>query len=593
MEGLLSASRPWFERLFIFQWRDGEPGPVYSGWGLVGSYIEGYRKKESFWTFQEEALQYLGEPGVAAPLFPAQGALNVPVSANLAWTAGRSAISHRVYFGSTASPPFLGQQSSTTYILPNLQYGAKYYWRVDEVSGTKVTKGTLWSFTVEENPVSISDVVVQVDPALPYFLRTVQGQGAARHAPINGVVSLGAGTAANSDAKWNAQEDYRSIAGLDVFTASGSENAPQATITVDQLKGGQTYAVYGRYVVNTTSSLVYGVQMALAGQTLQLFDRNTPGSTTLRSSAQWQERETFLGNATAAGGAISLLIDDGSIDGATAWSGVRLSLGGACTTPAAATSPNPSNNATGVTTAPTFSWAAASGATSYKIYRGTQATSLVLLGSTTGTSISAGTLSTGITYYWRVDSVNGCGTTTGGTWSFTTSAPIGPNQVEISVTPTIGTFLTTTAGASTSWSPAGSVLASSSNTDGKWWAQADYKSVIGWNVFSAAGAENAPKLSVTVSGLGSGRTYDVYGRYVSNAVSADFYGALMGLSSGFLTTYTNSTAGSQVLASSGNWRVREVLLGQAQAVGGSIVIYVDDNTMTGTAGWYGLRLVGQ
>ena len=94
-----------------------------------------------------------------------------------------------------------------------------------------------------------------------------------------------------------------------------------------------------------------------------------------------------------------------------------------CTLAAKASSPSPSNGAIGVSTSANLNWANASGASSYDVYFGTDSTpdSGELLDNTASSSWALGTLSENTTYYWRVDTKNACGTTTGDVWSFTTS----------------------------------------------------------------------------------------------------------------------------------------------------------------------------
>lgn len=87
--------------------------------------------------------------------------------------------------------------------------------------------------------------------------------------------------------------------------------------------------------------------------------------------------------------------------------------------PAQVTSPTPANNATNIPITTTLSWAPASGATSYDVYFGMSSPG-TLIGNQTGTTYTPATLSYGATYYWRIDSKNPAGTTTGNIWSFTT-----------------------------------------------------------------------------------------------------------------------------------------------------------------------------
>ncbi len=60
-------------------------------------------------------------------------------------------------------------------------------------------------------------------------------------------------------------------------------------------------------------------------------------------------------------------------------------------------------------------------ATTYDIYFGTDPNALVLLAADVATtSYAMPEIVWGETYYWRVDSTNDAGTTTGDVWSFTT-----------------------------------------------------------------------------------------------------------------------------------------------------------------------------
>jgi len=80
----------------------------------------------------------------------------------LSWKPGKSAVQHDIYFGdsledvNTASPTqdpgnvYQGQQDEETYSHGRLAFAQTYYWRVDEIAeDDTVTRGTVWSFTVE------------------------------------------------------------------------------------------------------------------------------------------------------------------------------------------------------------------------------------------------------------------------------------------------------------------------------------------------------------------------------------------------------------------------------------------------------------
>jgi len=86
-------------------------------------------------------------PGRATNPNPPDGATGIDVDADFTWTPGARATSHDVYFGTTNPPPFQCNQTGTTFDPGTMVYYAMYYWRIDEISSTGKTIGTIWSFT--------------------------------------------------------------------------------------------------------------------------------------------------------------------------------------------------------------------------------------------------------------------------------------------------------------------------------------------------------------------------------------------------------------------------------------------------------------
>ncbi|MFC1524889.1 hypothetical protein ACFL5I_00710 [Planctomycetota bacterium] len=87
--------------------------------------------------------------------------------------------------------------------------------------------------------------------------------------------------------------------------------------------------------------------------------------------------------------------------------------------PEPVTLPNPVDGAILVSLTPQLSWAAAARATSYDVYFGTS-DPLPYQTNITETSYNPGTLEPNTRYYWRIDSKNDVGPTTGDVWSFQT-----------------------------------------------------------------------------------------------------------------------------------------------------------------------------
>ncbi len=92
--------------------------------------------------------------------------------------------------------------------------------------------------------------------------------------------------------------------------------------------------------------------------------------------------------------------------------------------PGQASNPSPANGATSVNVDADLGWTAGSDATSHDVYFG-QSSPGTFQGNQAGTTFDPGTLANSTTYYWRIDSVNAVGTTTGNVWSFTTAASAG------------------------------------------------------------------------------------------------------------------------------------------------------------------------
>ena len=101
-------------------------------------------------------------PGAVGSLNPANGAVDVKMTAALSWTPADNAASHEMYFGTdkdavrsatTASAEYKGSKplGSESYNPGKLAWNTTYYWRVDEVDGLGgLSKGPLWSFTTAD-----------------------------------------------------------------------------------------------------------------------------------------------------------------------------------------------------------------------------------------------------------------------------------------------------------------------------------------------------------------------------------------------------------------------------------------------------------
>jgi hypothetical protein len=243
----LGQQHPYLERLFVFQWRDGNwPFPGQKGWGLASNVIEGFRPKKSFWAVQDLALQRLHLPGLASSPEPADGATNVPLTVPLAWLAGRGALSHRISLG-TESPAFQREQPGLTFpasAAPR-EHGRTYFWRVDEVGNGGSATGSLWRFTVEEDPAASIQVIVQVQEPMPFFLAVVQGLGRAECAPVRSLVLPGTPESL-AEGAWTVNAPAADL----TFLLPVGKTPDPLTITLSGLRPGEPYRVFGRFVTS-------------------------------------------------------------------------------------------------------------------------------------------------------------------------------------------------------------------------------------------------------------------------------------------------------------------------------------------------------
>jgi hypothetical protein len=77
--------------------------------------------------------------------------VGIKTVSELKWKSGVNAKSHKIYFGTQADQlPLLAEVKSSSYDeLPELEEGARYYWRVDEVwADDTVITGDVWGFTI-------------------------------------------------------------------------------------------------------------------------------------------------------------------------------------------------------------------------------------------------------------------------------------------------------------------------------------------------------------------------------------------------------------------------------------------------------------
>jgi len=149
----------------------------------------------------------LSLPLKASRPHPANGAVDVKHTPTLSWSAGQEAAQHDVYLGTdqdavanadTASAGiYRGRQAldATSYVPTEspLQWGATYYWRIDEVNGVDVWKGGLWRFTTA-NCLIVDDFEEYDDFCNRIFYKWKDGWGYSADTDCGVTASTGNGT---------------------------------------------------------------------------------------------------------------------------------------------------------------------------------------------------------------------------------------------------------------------------------------------------------------------------------------------------------------------------------------------------------------
>jgi hypothetical protein len=359
------------------------------------------------------------DPSKARDPIPTDKGTDIPRDTVLGWTAAQSAQKHNVYLGadfadvnnaSVTNPLNVlagaGQTATTFEPANGFGYGKTYYWRIDEVNAppsSTISKGDVWSFTVEPYAYPIKNVTATASSAQPAAgpEKTVDGSGlnsADQHSTELKDMWLSGGVQPNwiqfafdkayklSEMwVWNSNQMIESIIGFGVKSAKLEYSVDGSTWTelqgvpeFSQATGLPTYAsnisinfggVFAKYVKLTVNSS-WGVAAPVGLSEVRFF-----------------------------------------------------------TVPVQARAPEPAAAATGVTVDAGLTWRPGREAASHTVYLSTDQQAVIdgtaPAKTATNHSFSPSSLQLGTTYYWRVDEVNDAAATkswAGDVWSFTTQA---------------------------------------------------------------------------------------------------------------------------------------------------------------------------
>jgi hypothetical protein len=354
--------------------------------------------------------------GAAVAPVPNDKATDVIREVVLNWTAGDEGVTHNVYLGtnfddvntaSTSSALLVSTgQTACSYDPPGrLDFGATYYWRVDEVNiaDSKVLKGFVWSFTAEPYAYAVANVTA-----------TASSQSN---------TSSGAQNTVNSSGLTG------DVASVDTKSMWLSGSVAPAWIKYDL---GGVYKLHEMWVWNHNSSfesiLGFGIMNATVEYSLDGTAWTTLGDFEFAQAPgedNYQHNTTIAFNGVAA--KFVRITSKGTWGGKP--NGGGLSEVRFFNIPVTAREPAPATASTNIDpTTVALSWRAGREASSHKIYIGTDSNAVAASTTPAGTSSTADYTPTslvfGTTYYWRVDEVNtaeALSTWAGSVWSFTTA----------------------------------------------------------------------------------------------------------------------------------------------------------------------------
>ncbi len=335
---------------------------------------------------------------------PADAATDIPRDTILSWTAPANVAKHIVYLGTDLDEVTNGtvgdEMSDATYDPVGLLYGQTYYWRVDEVNATsaKVTKGDIWSFTVEPFSYPITKVT-----ATASSFQAAMG-------PENTVGGVGL------DA-----DDQHSV---DAKTMWLSGDVSPAYI---QYEFEKPYKLDQMWVWNSNQMIEAFIGFGAKGVTVE-HSQDGVAWTELVGVPEFAQAPGVATNkhdtTVEFGGVVAKYV---KLTIESTWGGV--SKGGLSEVrfyyvPVQAFQPVPADAATGIELDATLSWRPGREAGSHKVYLGKDkdavAGGAVAAQTAVDHSFTPATMDLASTYYWRVDEVNGTSVYEGDVWSFAT-----------------------------------------------------------------------------------------------------------------------------------------------------------------------------
>ncbi len=355
--------------------------------------------------------------GTAGDPTPADAGTDVLRDIILTWAPNEFPGTHNVYFGSNfddvndATTPDVVGLDVNSYDVGRLEFGATYYWRVDEVNSSAdrtVYKGETWSFEVEPYSIAVpgADIIATSSSFSNEFSmaeKTIDGSGLGEDGTHSIQTEDMWFTIMNDPDPW-IQYEFDGVKKLDTMKVWNSNSSAEGFIG---------YGVNGVVIEYSTD-----------GENWQAVEESSTLSRAPGLPTYNQYDEIAFGGIPAKMVRLSIQSNFGGFLMAFSLSEVQFSV-----IPAAARTPEPASDATDILPNAVASWRAGREAAQSTVYVSADPNEIAdgLAASATSNSnsidLSSFDLQMSTTYYWRVDEVNNAEAVSvwaGPVWSFTT-----------------------------------------------------------------------------------------------------------------------------------------------------------------------------
>ncbi len=396
-------------------------GQILAVWGIM---VEGGGGDNLGigWTMPgSNSIEYISDhvsiipptPTKARNPMPEAGAVDVPRDTDLSWAAGKFAATHDVYLGTvfddvndaTRADPrgvlVSESQADITYDPGILEFGATYYWRIDEVNAppdSTIFKGKVWEFTVEPFAYAIEGIIA-----------TSNGDSDATSGPEKTVDGSGLNAAGQ-----------HSVEATDMWLAT-----PGADPLYIQFEFDRVYKLHEMVVWNYNVMFELLLGFGLKDVTIEYSengeDWTTLGDVTLNQATA---KDDYAANTTVAFDGVPVKFVKITVNSGHGPMGqFGLSEVQFMQIPASAREPQPADGAVDVPVGTTLGWRSGREAVSHEVSLGADPNTLELVGTVNTNSFTGADLEFGMDYSWKVDEVNEADAITtwpGAVWGFRT-----------------------------------------------------------------------------------------------------------------------------------------------------------------------------